>query len=494
MLSVKKKSKSPGFPTMISLIMAVILMATISPVAADSIEITPPLIAMENYPPYHYWVDETPQGLDIEILTEVFSRIGLTPRFVRRSWKRSLNDLEHGAVTAVCSGMKTRAREEYALYPSRHLSLETNWVISLADSKLKISSLDDLVNLRVGTVAGYSYGPTFDSLPNLNIIERRDESSLVDFLINRRVQAIIGSDLVMTHAAKKLGVDHLLKYQLKLTSDPLYLMLSKAVTGNEELAAKVSNALSQMIVDGTYQQLIERYSGMLTIPTYSIVTDFWPPFRIKDSTHFITGIDKDIMEEIGKRMGIKFIWSRRPWVRCLYEIENGSADVITGIARTPEREKYTLFTTRPYYELGPALYVHDQSLAQSITQYEDLHGLSIGYTRGSVYFKRFDTDDTLDKRAGKDESQLLKMVQEKRWDALVGTDAQVDFDIMRLGLNKQIFKTRYIPRDRIKLYIGVSKKSKFAENKNDLDAILNRLIEEGFIKKAVQRHVNGQQR
>lgn len=470
-------------------VLATFIMAS-RPYAASATDMNTPIIAVDDYPPYHYWKDGIPQGLHIEILEEVFTRIGLAPRFVKRPWKQGLNELKHGELTALCAGMKTPAREKFAFYPSRHLSLETNWVISLADSKLELSHAQDLAGLSIGTVAHYSYGPTFDSLPNLSKTECRNEQEMIELLVNKRVDVAVGSDLVINHIASTLGVSHLLGYKLKLTSDPLYLILSKAVKGNEELNGKVSNALSRMVMDGTYDQLIQRYLGVSRIPTYTIVTDYWPPFRMQDGRESIVGIDKDIMNEIGKRMGVKFIWQRRPWVRCLHEIENGHADVITGVARTPEREEYTLYTRLPYYELGPAFYTHDQSLAQSINGYPDLYGISIGYTRGSSYFNRFDTDDKLDKHAGTDEAQLLKMVVSKRWDALIGTDAQVDFDVSRLGLRKKIFKAKYIPEDRIKLYIGISKKSKFTEKKQDIEDILSSLVKEGFIDRIVKRYLH----
>lgn len=125
---------------------------------------SPFTIAFDDYPPYHYWVDGIPTGLNIDLINETFSRIGIKPRYTRRPWRRSLKDVENGDVSALCAGMKTPAREQYAHFPSRHLSLETNWVISLADNTTPISKLEDLAGLRVGVVSDYSYGPSFDSL------------------------------------------------------------------------------------------------------------------------------------------------------------------------------------------------------------------------------------------------------------------------------------------------------------------------------------------
>lgn len=38
-----------------------------------------PLIVLDNYPPYHFWEGDTPAGLNIDVLNEVFARLGITP-------------------------------------------------------------------------------------------------------------------------------------------------------------------------------------------------------------------------------------------------------------------------------------------------------------------------------------------------------------------------------------------------------------------------------
>jgi polar amino acid transport system substrate-binding protein len=459
--------------------------------SAYSAEGPPPHIniAFDNYPPYHYWVDGVPTGLHIDLIDEIFSRIEASHSYVRRPWKRSLQDIKNGEITALCAGMKNSAREKYAYYPSRHLSLETNWVISLARKNMDISSLQDLKGLSIGTIAGYSYGVAFDSFPNLNKFERGNEQDLIEMLVNERVDVIVGSDLVIRHVAKILGVEHFLKFDIKLTSDPLYLIMSKAVSSNEQMLELVSKAMSQMTSDGTYQKILRRYSGMPEIPTYSVTTEYWPPFRMLGSNGEIEGIDIEIMEEIGKRLGVKFVWHRRPWARCLAELEDGLADIITGLAHTKERSKFAAYTSRPYYEMGPAFYLNDHALAQSIKKYENLYGISIGYSRGSVYFKRFDSDKKLNKKAGTNERQLIDMVLAKRWDAFVGTDAQIEYDLGRLGLENKLFKATFVPQDRIPLYLGISRKSKFVEEISAVNAIMNQLIEDGTVRKIISKYL-----
>lgn len=222
---------------------------------------------------------------------------------------------------------------------------------------------------------------------------------------------------------------------------------------------------------------------------FTVVTDYWPPFRINTKTGRLTGIDRDLMDEIGKRMGVSFTWHRRPWVRCLLEIEHGLADVMTGVAKTPERAKYIHYSDTAYMTLSPAFYVHKDTGADAITHYEDLKKFSIGYTRGSAYFKRFDNDDTLNKKPGNDEEMLIEMVREKRWDTLIGTDAQVEYDLSLRELRGTIVKAAYKPDSAIKLYLGISKRSPLMNRMEELNRVLERILSDGTFQKICEKYL-----
>lgn len=218
-------------------------------------------IAFADYPPYHYWEDGEPAGLNIQLINEAFRRLGMDVEYVQMPWRRSLIEVEQGGVAALCAGMRTPERETFAYYPSQHLSHETNWVISLIASDVEVESLDDLESLKIGTVEGYSYGPVFDGIATLDKHGVANESALLKLLFNNRVDVIVACDMVIHHLARKSDVSKLLRYQLRLTSDPLYLILSKAVEGNKELKDRVSGVLLEMVLDGTTDEIMALYQG-----------------------------------------------------------------------------------------------------------------------------------------------------------------------------------------------------------------------------------------
>lgn len=228
-------------------------------------------------------------------------------------------------------------------------------------------------------------------------------------------------------------------------------------------------------------------------PTYFIATDYWPPYRIHNSVSEIGGIDRDIMDEVARRMNVRFVWLRRPWARCLSDMEKGEVDIMTGIAKSPEREAYIRYSAIPYDTCAPAFYVKRGHLSRSVVRYKDLQGLRIGFVRDSVYFPQFDADTSLRKIPGNTEDQLVRMLMEKRFDVIIGTDCQVEYDIKLRGLESQIVRTQYVPPKKSDLYIGVSRRSQFQERLSDLNLIIEMMKADGTIARIKSKYVGDKQ-
>lgn len=214
--------------------------------------------------------------------------------------------------------------------------------------------------------------------------------------------------------------------------------------------------------------------------TLKAATDYWPPFRIKNSNGTVSGIDIDLLRLIAEKMGDDIKIDRLPWARCLYYIKRGAEDLMTGVAKTDERSKFMVFSDIPYYSCAPAFYSRCDH-RKVVRKYEDLRGQSIGYTRDSAYFFSFDHDRGLKKYAEDKEIQLLEMLDARRLDLIIGTDCQVDYDIVHKGFKGRIVKMPYKPEDKVNLYLGVSRKSDLADRMDKINKVLKELVNSGEI-------------
>ena len=103
----------------------------------------------------------------------------------------------------------------------------------------------------------------------------------------------------------------------------------------------------------------------------TLVTDLWPPFRIKGESEDMTGIDIDLTRLLEKRLGVTIKIVRVPWVRALQMMRSGQADLMAGLARTAEREQFIHYCEPPYSAIRPAFYKLLRNAAQ-LNNYKDL--------------------------------------------------------------------------------------------------------------------------
>ncbi|MBD2835645.1 transporter substrate-binding domain-containing protein [Pseudomonas sp. JM0905a] len=223
-------------------------------------------------------------------------------------------------------------------------------------------------------------------------------------------------------------------------------------------------------------------------PPLRVMTDFWPPFRIAGEGGQLRGLDMDLLAELERRTSLRFEVQRAPWSRGLAALERGSADLMTGLARTPERERYIDFLERPYFTCAPRFYSLP-ALAQKVSGYSQLGQYDIGFVRGSAYFEPFDSDQDLRKVGVGNEGQLLDMLRHKRLQLVIGTDCQVDYQLLRdPTLAGRIVKLNYRPPARTELFLGFTRQRPLQVQRQAIAEALEQLIDEGWVLDAARRY------
>lgn len=226
-----------------------------------------------------------------------------------------------------------------------------------------------------------------------------------------------------------------------------------------------------------------------TVRIYLADFEQWPPFRIEDknSPYGFKGLDVDILNEISERLNIKIAIKRSPWARSLENVRTGDSDIITGVAYTRERAEYIHYVQPSYYYVNPVFYVK-KGRGKLIKTYNDLYGYSIAISRGSAYFEPFNSDSKINKVELSTELQLIKMLDLGRVDVIIGTDPNILYDIQRTGTKDRFEQTIYVPDQKTRLYIGISKKSPLASRISEIEAVIQYLINEKKINQLMKKY------
>ncbi|WP_297024666.1 transporter substrate-binding domain-containing protein [Thalassospira sp.] len=214
--------------------------------------------------------------------------------------------------------------------------------------------------------------------------------------------------------------------------------------------------------------------------TLRVTFSIWEPFAIEGRNGKQHGIDRAIMTEVAKRLDLELQPVTCPWRRCLRMLETGDIDIMTSIAYTPERAEYAHYIKPPYSRVTPVFY-YNRNNPVTISDYGNLTGLTVGAVVDSRYFEPFDSDDRLEKVEANSEVLLIRMLAAQRVDAIVGSDANADYQIRRAGLGNIIAKAPYRSSNRNDIHLAVSRRSPLMDRRDYISQIMTDLHAEGFI-------------
>jgi len=210
------------------------------------------------------------------------------------------------------------------------------------------------------------------------------------------------------------------------------------------------------------------------------VTD-WQPFTIGKEAPF-GGIDVDIAREIAKRLNLNLDLRACPFRRCLRLAERGVIDMISGIAFNKKRSKYLDYLReRPYGKVSVAFYVRTGH-AGLISSYEDLREHMVGMVRGSHYFDRFNKDESVRKYQAATEAVLLPMLAGDRLSVIVGTNPNLDYQILKAGYKGQFESVEYNPQQEVPIYFALSRKSPLKRYKHEIAAAFDDMRSDGTLE------------
>lgn len=210
------------------------------------------------------------------------------------------------------------------------------------------------------------------------------------------------------------------------------------------------------------------------------VTD-WQPFTIGKEAPF-GGIDVDIAREIAKRLNFKLDLRACPFRRCLRLAEMGAIDMMSGIAFNEKRGKYLDYLReRPYGQVAVAFYVRTGQTGL-ISTYEDLRDHTVGMVRGSHYFDPFNKDESVRKYQAPTEAALLPMLAGERLSVIVGTNPNLDYQILKAGYKGQFEAAQYDPQQEVPIYFALSRKSPLQGYKRKIAAVFDEMHADGTLE------------
>lgn len=199
---------------------------------------------------------------------------------------------------------------------------------------------------------------------------------------------------------------------------------------------------------------------LVLLPVVALAQDLliswepYPPYEYEENG-VVRGESTDLVNEVCSRLNLTPVYVNQPFVRALADIKTGDVDGVFCLIRQPEREEYLYYPSESIGEAVAGIVVREDS-GNELQSLSDLHKYKVGVVRGYLYEKDFDSLHGLDKTIVGENEHLLKLLESKRVDAIVG-----DYNVLKFLHQKggydwkmEILKVT----NRAPYYIAFSKK------------------------------------
>lgn len=220
------------------------------------------MIAGLSKPPFIF--SKYDKGMQIEIIEAAFAKSDKRVHFTYLPLSSHL-DVFNGRNF---DGIMTLSENEkqMGICLSKPYVIYQNVVITLADSASMIKDIDDLANLRVAAFqnAARFIGDDYrDAFKDSNSYEElADQKSQINLLFSGRVDALVIDINIFKHllASKRSEVPASSKFNEKFLTH--FLFTPRVYTAgfkSEKLCQQFDKGIQEIIIDGSYQKIIDSY-------------------------------------------------------------------------------------------------------------------------------------------------------------------------------------------------------------------------------------------
>ena len=225
-----------------------------------------------DWPPYLIANPETPDmpGLGKDIINHCAAKYQYHMRYFLLPIKRISLYMQHGEIDLNIYSYK-EYREEFLVYSKVPIFNTEIGLVVRADSDIKIHSLDDLIPLRIGHLAGLTHTPEL-----LAIIEKKrkagelSEGHSLDAMFAQLLSSTPRFDIMpdskqtLYWNAKQLGISDQIKVLPFVTGRKDYFITVSKKTKNIDNIEAFLNQFDQCIIqmheDGRYDRLLKKYN------------------------------------------------------------------------------------------------------------------------------------------------------------------------------------------------------------------------------------------
>ncbi len=222
----------------------------------------------DSWYPYNGDPKSDKPGFMIEIARTIFAEAGYTIDYQLMPWARSIKEAESGRIDGIVGASHGDAPG--FVFPDLPLGTTRYEFYTLPTSNWHYSDLKSLDSVKIGCIADYSYGETFDAYRKANqdnpsrIVLTSGDSALeqaIKMLKLKRVDAVVESPDVFSWQIKQMG---LMPEEFRTggtlpESDQIFIAFSPLHEASKRYARLLSEGIARLRASGELAKILARY-------------------------------------------------------------------------------------------------------------------------------------------------------------------------------------------------------------------------------------------
>lgn len=207
-------------------------------------------------------------GIDVELNRAVLGHLDCNVTLRKLPWARALRELELGRLDILPGAFRRPERAKYAHFSGAVIPVSHNilFMHERAFAKWPITRLTELrdTEFRLGAQIRVYYGSDFQEVMNdpafaarVTILAKRE--NLWRMLERGRIDGVIANEHTGAYEIRELGLgEQIIATNVVVSHEPAEVAFSKA-SNDLVFVRKYADALQQVVADGRYEQIVQRY-------------------------------------------------------------------------------------------------------------------------------------------------------------------------------------------------------------------------------------------
>lgn len=240
--------------------LAAILWLIALPALAEEI-----ILSADPWCPYNCIPQSDYEGFQVEVAREALAFFNITVKYKTLPYRRAVELAETGGIDGVFGALKGESKK--LIYPPDNIGFSENVAVVKKGTKWTYSGPNDMQNMHILLIQGYSYGPDVDqflekdrTITTTHLHGQDALDKALRMLVAGRADVFLDDRNVLMNKVQQMKLPGKLEIAGQVTpSQPTYIAFSPVTEKRLGLTFKFEQGLQRLKASGRLSEIFKKY-------------------------------------------------------------------------------------------------------------------------------------------------------------------------------------------------------------------------------------------